>query len=405
MFHWLKKQNKTRKENGQTGSLITSSLQNLVHQIQTLTGVTQADFKSLYITTIERFIEFSLVPNESTDELAVQKTLKQVVLALKRRRGYLLPLGADSETSFREREEWTFAVFILALLNDIDSIDKLKIAKALMPGKAFAWLHRNKTLFALWQGYLQGGKSNNVFNPIVNLSSTDLSETDKLVSTNQIDIGEQPEKEARETKETLVVSESKPQIDMPFDHAPLSDAKIVSQVPDDAVIQEIDLNALEIDDHSASEKSEEGNDLAQNEPSPLLPAYQANDFWNWLKERLIHHDIQFNQEDSVIHGVEPGIFIRIPEAIDHFLKTQADQLGLPYDKMTLPQRIQLTKGIKKHDKLLRTEQGSRIHAYCLGDWQNRNVISGVIIPADALLGDHPSPPINQALMLDPIDNT
>jgi hypothetical protein len=405
MFHWLKKQNKTRKENGQTGSLITSSLQNLVHQIQTLTGVTQADFKSLYITTIERFIEFSLVPNETTDELAVQKTLKQVVLALKRRRGYLLPLGADSETSFREREEWTFAVFISALLNEIDSIDKLKIAKALIPSKAFAWLYRNETLFALWENHLQGDKPDNIFNQIVKSPSTDLSATDKLVSSNQIDIDEQPEKEARETKEILVVSESKSQIDVPSDRAASSDAKIVSRVPDDAVIQEIDLNTLEKDDHPTLEKSEKDDDLAQKEPSPVLPAYQANDFWNWLKECLVRQDIKFNQEHSIIHGVDKGLFIRIPEAIDQFLKAQADQLGMPHDKMTLPQRIQLTKGIKKHDKLLRTEQGSRIHVYCLGDWQNRNVISGVIIPTDALLGDHPSPPINQALMLDPIDNT
>ena len=67
-----------------------------------LVGVTQNDFQKIYIDTIESFSDFI---NANNLQQNIDEILKNTVLALKRRRGYLLPIGADSKACFREREE------------------------------------------------------------------------------------------------------------------------------------------------------------------------------------------------------------------------------------------------------------------------------------------------------------
>ena len=130
MFKRLRKQNKNHNEKHE-GSVSHLPIQKYINEIQKLTGVTQIDFQSLYVQTIERFSDYFQSPNQSVDDTALIDSLNNTILALKRRRGYLLPLGSDSETSFREREEWTFAVFSAALLKAIEKPARLAVAKAL----------------------------------------------------------------------------------------------------------------------------------------------------------------------------------------------------------------------------------------------------------------------------------
>ena len=104
--------------------------QKLINQTKMLIGVTQNDFQKLYIETIESF--FGLINTKNIDE-----TLKSTVLALKRRRGYLLPIGTDSETCFRECEEWMFAIFIGALLSQVELELRLDAAKTILSTKNY----------------------------------------------------------------------------------------------------------------------------------------------------------------------------------------------------------------------------------------------------------------------------
>ncbi len=144
-----------------------------VYQIQSLVGVTQADFQSLYVATIERFAKFLAESNQAVDSIILDKILTKVILTLKRRRGYLLPIGSDSETSFREREEWTYAIFIAALFSHIEKTDKLSVAKVLIPKEGFNWLQRNHTLFLCWSAYLSEStdRKNNVFSEIIDANN------------------------------------------------------------------------------------------------------------------------------------------------------------------------------------------------------------------------------------------
>ena len=346
MFKWLRKQSSFQQSLSENISILRS--QKLIHQIQSLVSVTQPDFQSLYVKTIQRFSEFLAIPNRPADESALIEALNDVVLTLRKRRGYLLPLGADSETSFREQEEWTFAVFAASLLNHIEIKSRLDIAKAILPGEGFAWLHRNKKLFGLWEAYLQGDEQYNIFIKIVVPSK------------------------------------------------PVSLKNVVIQKVDSTVLPNKE-DAQPLCDNTSMDKS-------LNESALSSPLFQAVDFWQWLKDAIIHQQIGTNDTDSIVHGIKTGVLVCIPQAIDIFLRKKSEELDINSDQVILGQRIALTKAVKKHDALIRNAQGSRVHTYCIGKWENRNVLSGIIIEAEVLLGESKILPINSALSIDPIDN-
>lgn len=133
----------------------------MIQKIQILVGVTQADFKKLYVTPLERFSIYqeSLIKHKEHD-------IEVVIKALKRRRGYLLPIGADSETSFREAEEWTYAIFIAALLKEVDCDQRMEAMKIVLPEMGYAWLQRNAVLFEELMDYLEENKKT-IFDEVV----------------------------------------------------------------------------------------------------------------------------------------------------------------------------------------------------------------------------------------------
>ena len=135
-----------------------------IHQLQSLTALTQADFKKLYLSTIKNFTDFL---QESNSPLNISDQLSTAILALKCRRAYLLPIGAESEVSFKEREEWTYAVFIAGLLKEIDISIRFEVVQKIMPDSGFLWLKQNDSLFSLWKSYLTGESSTTVFSIII----------------------------------------------------------------------------------------------------------------------------------------------------------------------------------------------------------------------------------------------
>ena len=137
-----------------------------INQLRMLVGVTQNDFKILYLQTIEN--AYLAILEKPTARSVFVANFSDVILALKRRRGYLLPLGADSETVFRQQEEWTFAVFSAASLKNCYQQPCFDLAKTLLPPIAFDWLNRNTMLFDLWKNYLDQSGNRNIFHEIIN---------------------------------------------------------------------------------------------------------------------------------------------------------------------------------------------------------------------------------------------
>ena len=391
MFNWFNSKNNKKVESHRVNDDLTrlgdiQSKQRLINQIQTLSGVTQDDFKSLYVMTIERFSDYLSEPNQSVSVSSLLTVLNEVVLALKKRQGYLLPLGADSETSFREREEWTYAIFAGALLKSIDQQNRYGIAKAIIPKQAFAWLHRNTQLFELWQAYLQG--ESNLLNEIIIVQSV------KPMA--------QPETKETMIKEPGAIEQEEIQTTKQYEKP---------ELPKGAVIQEINLTDLGDSDKNAQALPWKDGPVAEKIEQPIemlveLPEFTAQEFWQWLPRAIQQQLIMVNQPESVVHRIDLGLLLVLPKIVDAFIQEQVKRLGLHGQSTAgLDQLISLTKAIKKHDALIRNSTGSRIHSYCFGKWEDRQVISGLVIKIEDLLTDsHIDLPVNESLSIDPIDN-
>ena len=388
MFKWFNSKNKNKVENHRVNDDLTrlgdiQAKQRLINQIQTLSGVTQDDFKSLYVMTIERFSDYLSEPNQSISLSSLLTVLNEVVLALKKRQGYLLPLGADSETSFREREEWTYAIFAGALLKSIDQQSRYAVAKAIIPKQAFAWLHRNTALFELWQTYLEG--QSNLLSEIIRGQSVKPTIQPVLKETNGEDV-------------STAMPEAIKTIKKP-------------ELPKDAVIKEINLTDLGDTSNNAQAPPWIDESVIEKIEQPIetlvdLPEFTAQEFWEWLSQSLEAKTLSINKPESIVHRVDLGFLLVIPNIIETFIHEQTKQLGIHSHTAGLDQRIGLTKAIKKNYDLVRNIQGSRIHAYCLGKWEERKVLSGLVIKPEAILKKIPIEiPINPSLSIDPITVT
>src|SRR3990167_1904426 len=94
----------------------TEEKQSLLHQLWQLVAITYEDFKNLYIATVDKYLTYLLTHNNVSAESEWIHSIKNTITALKRRRYYLLPIGEACEISFQEQEEWTYAIFLAALL-------------------------------------------------------------------------------------------------------------------------------------------------------------------------------------------------------------------------------------------------------------------------------------------------
>ncbi len=352
MFNWLKPlgKRKVQDRSKTLGShyLQDSALRQQINRIQMLVGVTREDFQALYVNTLERYVSHISIEYLPTDRSVFVELLDNVILALKKRRGYLLPLGSDSETSFRERETWTFAVFAAALFKQMDPKTRFDSVKIVLPPLAFSWLERNEVLFDVWQRYLQGDGSENVFTEIVG---------DKSVCANADSLKSCLDTPVSREQETVV--------------------NIVS-----------DTTGLILTHHSKD--------------TLKPPHFRGHDFWSWLKEGITTQTLAYNQIDSMIHGVELGLFICMPAAVELFFSDQVKRHTIDINTVTLAQRIELTKAIKKHEGLVRNALGSRTHVYCRGPWQDRKLLSGFVMKREVLFASDFSVPINPNLVIDPV---
>ena len=115
---------------------------NYKHAIWQLVSMTKEDFEKLYIATLNNFSDFMEEP------YVIDVGIERAIRALKVRRAYMLPVGADTETCYRQNTAWTYVVFISALMLDCwqkatkASIGNYEIMLTLLPSPASVWLGR-----------------------------------------------------------------------------------------------------------------------------------------------------------------------------------------------------------------------------------------------------------------------
>lgn len=105
--------------------LSNSVIQHRVTEIEQLAAVPKHHFEALYFASLNAFAGFvqQLPASEAHHHAGpgglLDHTLDVIVRAMKSRRSYLLPPGAEPEDINQKQHLWTYAVFCAALLHDI----------------------------------------------------------------------------------------------------------------------------------------------------------------------------------------------------------------------------------------------------------------------------------------------
>lgn len=327
---------------------LDSTIHQRIKKIQSLVGITQQDFLKIYIKTVANFIEHIVKKTSSPENITEQISLKldEVILSLRKRQGYLLPLGADSEQVFREQEIWNYAIFTATLFNDITEKDKFELAQSLIPLEPKQWIKRHSHIFEVWQSYLSLEPTNTIFNEIIQSKN----------------------------------------------------------------IEDINSKNSILDSNCNNRNQEEKINMILNNTNNILKpkiniadTLKAEIFWEWAIKRIKANPT--NTAKYGIYCVELGILLAIPASIDQFINhiTDTNDKTLSQPITPLKSRIKLTKEIKKNPLLIRNTQGSRIHTYYKGHQGKHQVISGVIIKTSNLLGELISLAFDPSLIHDPIN--
>lgn len=85
----------------------------IVQQLNELSGVPPEHFQLLYKAPIERFLALTQFSNSPTPISHLHATVK----SLKLRRSLILPLDSDAESINKQKDLWTYAIFVSALMH------------------------------------------------------------------------------------------------------------------------------------------------------------------------------------------------------------------------------------------------------------------------------------------------
>lgn len=112
---------------------------NHYYELKYLTSITKNLYQILYLDFLRN------IQTKIQEDLFF-KSFEQALYALKVRRGFVLPLGADAETCYREQEAWTYAIFTAVLLKESNLTDFEK----LLPQQGLEWFKSHPQLFTDW---------------------------------------------------------------------------------------------------------------------------------------------------------------------------------------------------------------------------------------------------------------
>ncbi|HEX4045881.1 MAG TPA: TraI domain-containing protein, partial [Gammaproteobacteria bacterium] len=99
--------------------LTQSPYEEKLSEIESLISVTPSAYQELYVVPLYAFVNLvQQLPHPTNKGSILEVALDRVIDALKIRRGYMLPVGADTETCYREQDTWTYAVFLAALFQE-----------------------------------------------------------------------------------------------------------------------------------------------------------------------------------------------------------------------------------------------------------------------------------------------
>lgn len=358
------------------------SFQTYLYELKQLVSVTQNPYQSLYLSLVYKFAEFVQglpdMQNSAYDHHKglLKHAFVRALTALKYRRGYMLPVGADTETCYKQQEIWTYAIFTAALLKDIwqiaafykimifDPIGNRQyiwqplsgislpkeryyrfeyqgmselsrgglntlLIKKIISDVGFHWLYQDESLFRHWFNYLNG-----ILTPQNTIAEIIQKAEDSLSLTPEHDKNSALESNAE--KENIVESTPK-------------------------------TKSYNI------EISDKINEIKTSEEEPDI----VEAFIDWVKQGIKNNSLTINQNESWMHRVEEG-FLIMPMALEKFLAENSRYLSLFKDSkkdhlLIFIQKIQSANGFVPNNT------GSYLHQFYVGEWKDRNVLQGVLL--------------------------
>lgn len=380
------------------GAELLAARREQVERLGALAGVPEGQFQALYLAALQAFAEHvQELPYELLDgagAAAVRRlpTILDVVMeevnwALRRRAGYLLPLGAEAEVIAAKADLWTYAVYTAALARGLR-----RIADGVL-----LFGHEGQ-LLGTWRPYGPMG--------------------DQGASWYDIDARRyrQPYP-LRERLVAMVIGRVVPQagLDWLWQDAELIDmwlaavsgdgkgagiltaivqgAEVQAAVADNAPsrvlaseAQAIPLQSIPPAEDTARERGVRPEQGSRPEPAGTQAADDPGlAFLAWLKESLAEERIKLNGTDGV-HVVPEGILVISPDVFQDF-----DVLNW--------------KRVQKRLRKLRVTRkpGGSTSFFAYRREGSDGIIRGTVLTPEAVLGDGPCPAPNPKLTLVPTD--
>ena len=393
-------------------------------ELKQLTSCTATDYQNLYLALVKNVALFFQTFPVSTKcvntslETLLHLALERSIAALKIRRGYMLPIGSETETCYSEQEFWTYAIFSAALLkdvwqlplafnviitdskgNELESWQPLNqgtlkpghfyqftgnnllqsnqpsnlnvlLAKDLMPLKGFLCLSQKLSILQLWCHYLSGhpDNSNSIYQIISQAENSVISKPNNTIKSNL------PSKD-----ETTIF-----QLQENDEHKDISNEKLPTSLEPTAII--------------VTTQESKGFTIVDN-------------FTNWLKSKLYAIQSLENHDIYYFHRVKEGLLFQLDSGLLKYLEDE------PMVKLVLENSS--NNSTKTHldlrDKFLNELANKKlilpnpntnqyIHFYHRGNWELRDVIEGCLLNAELFLHDYEGMTISKDVLMDPAFN-
>lgn len=419
-MRWFQKRSPTDTPQHQ---VVDKRIRAKLNHLKTLVSLPAADYQCLYVQLVQQLVNRLSMTTATTWFSAFDATFGQACQALQQRRGWLLPPNSDSETSFREQEVWSYAIFTAALLKDshqwffkrlppesAHAIDLecgkthgsvLLLATVLIPAAGLDWLCRHEHVYRLWSAVMRGstGTAENVIARIL----ADVA-TPTLPSADTDATIESPPTEAT----TAIKAVAHRRTDLAQTILPPLSTLNAAQSPtsnkDDVLpstgatpvkpLRVIDLEPA--DQHKPP--------VTRVTPCTTLPDDVthriAEKFWTWLAEGLRRKQLVMNSEG--LYRVEEGLLIVLTPVIQCFMTAH---LGKPldhFDAQAIGQaQAKLIGELKQSKQLKRDPKGGVIWTYAHAK-HPRDTYAGFLVAIADYFGGHQYPAVESDLYLQSI---
>lgn len=275
------------------------------------------------------------IVNTAQDPKKLDDTFKLIIATLKLRRGYMLPIGTDAETCYQQQDAWTYALFTAALLRDYCKAlsDPLCFAQELLAGTGINWLQQYKSVFTAWTNFLSTQDSTDIIAQIIHKAEAMLNEKNNSIANKS------------------------------------SGAAFTVEIKKD--------------------------NIKTTEPSPIAQPPSADDFITWVKNNIAATTLTINNQDSLLHRVDSGILLVMPDLYQYFLKDSPHQ--------TENDHAAIIAELTSDNQFIETSKPECfIHNFYRGDWKSRDLLSGILIASEKLFAVDSMPAINEQLQPDQI---